>query len=80
MISNDKTLVEAARASSAWREFLDKDQIPPWALRRGIQAAGLTQAGFAKKVGVTARQVRRWLAGDQPCSGSSAVAARMILG
>lgn len=70
---------EIARGSSAWRDFLDHDPIPAWALRLGIQAAGFTQAQFAEQIATSERTVRYWLAGERNCSGPTAIAVRMVL-
>jgi len=62
-----------------WAEAILSDPIPPWAIRQGIEAAGLTQASFADKMGLSLRAIQYYVAGERAVSGPAAIAARVIL-
>lgn len=63
-----------------WRQQIKRDDpISPHTLRAALQSLEITQAVFAKAVGVNARTARRWLSGETELSGAQAIGVRFTL-
>jgi DNA-binding transcriptional regulator YiaG len=54
-------------------------RMTPAQFNRGLEVLGLSQAGFARIVGVTDRQCRRWISGENPLPPTAVKLVRLML-
>lgn len=57
-----------------WRDSLNDDPIPAWALSAARAEFGLTQAELARELRCTTQAIYNWEHGHRPISGPTAAA------
>lgn len=65
-------------APKSWRDVIEGDPIPPWALLAARDEHDMTQEDLALALRCDARTIRRWEYGERLLSGPAAVAAALI--
>lgn len=57
-----------------WREAIQDDPIPPWALRAALEEAEWTYEDLAQRIRSSRRAVQEWADGKRRCTGPASVA------
>lgn len=57
-----------------WREAIQDDPIPPWALRAALEEARWTYEDLAQRIRSSRRAVQEWADGKRRCTGPASVA------
>lgn len=74
-----RVVLDALRtAPGHWREVLDTDPIPSWALLDARNEHNMTQADLAAALRCDARTIRRWEYGERLLSGPAAAAVELF--
>lgn len=76
--ASTRLFIELKMCPNDWRDVIDTDPIPPWALRAARDEHGLTQAQMAEALRTRYQTVQNWELGLRKLSGPSAAAVELF--